>query len=148
MRCPNNGLNRRARIKITPQLSKIHLLRLVKNNRVSVDDVWCVNRWCMVSDPQSPRRLEPSIQSCCLCFTLNQRVFWWSAAGPGHIASFRHTNPAQADVSGIAMFMGCAPVCDVWCSCVMMSIWRALCLEGFSLFKQANKLFFADQDIY
>ena len=23
----------------------------------------------------------------------------------------------------------------------------ALCLEGFSLFKQANKLFFADQDI-
>jgi len=24
---------------------------------------------------------------------------------------------------------------------------NALCLEGFSLFKQANKLFFADQDI-
>jgi len=25
-------------------------------------------------------------------------------------------------MSGIAMFIGCAPVCDVWCSCVMMSI--------------------------
>jgi len=24
---------------------------------------------------------------------------------------------------------------------------RSLCLEGFSLFNQANKLFFADQDI-
>jgi len=35
-------------------------------------------------------------------------------------------------------------VCDVWC-CLFCN---ALCLEGFSLFKQANKLFFADQDIY
>ena len=44
-------------------------------------------------------------------------------------------------VSGIAMFMCCAPVC-------VMSILRSLCREGFNLFKQANKLFFADQDIY
>jgi len=28
-----------------------------------------------------------------------------------------------------------------------MSISESLCREGFSLFKQANKLFFADQDI-
>jgi len=25
---------------------------------------------------------------------------------------------------------------------------EGLCREGFSLFKQANKLFFADQDVY
>jgi len=52
------------------------------------------------------------------------------------------------NVSGIAMFMGCAPVCDVWCSCVRDVYFEGLCRECFSLFKQANKLFFADQDIY
>ena len=35
--------------------------------------------------------------------------------------------------------------------CVLLSLsvrGRSLCLEGFSLFKQANELLFADQDIY
>ena len=41
-----------------------------------------------------------------------------------------------------------APVCDVWCSYSVTSIGWPLCLEGFSLFKQGNKVFFADQDIY
>jgi len=32
----------------------------------------------------TPDFLEPSIHSCSWCFTLNQRVFWKSEAGPGH----------------------------------------------------------------
>jgi len=39
-------------------------------------------------------------------------------------------------------------MCDAVCLFNDVCLFRdALCLEGFSLFKQANKLFFADQDI-
>jgi len=50
-------------------------------------------------------------------------------------------------LSGIVMF-----VCLLlfWMSgcCRCLSVWvKSLCLEGFCLFKQANELFFADQDV-